>query len=447
MERAEKEYRRSTIRLDERRDLVVLGMAFIAVVFLIFLFISSQLVFIAYTALSIFVFSIYLILWTDGAKREKKLPEPEKWPSVTVIIPSYNAKKTIFTCIESCRKMEYKGKFDILVVDDGSVDGSREMLKGMKGITLLLNEKNAGKASAVNFALKRAKGEILACVDSDSYPRKDALDKAVRHFCGDPKVAAVVVFICVNNPRTLLERIQEIEYWLSFGFFFKTVASIDALYVIPGPTALYRKSTLVELGGFDEKNLTEDMEIALRMQKNGWKIRTCHETVVYTDVPATLGKLFRQRLRWYRGGVMNILKYIDLFFNPAYGDFGVFILPTTLGSGFFAALFMAWILLTSSRNIFDWLAPFLSNFSAGASATVVWLAGGQMVLQSVWVLGLFTLALWAYFLIKSFEISNTRPRMRHVVPLVCLLWVFPIFVGFTFLVSYVYELFGIRYAW
>lgn len=447
MEKGGGKHQRSTIRIEERRDLVVFGMAFIAAVFLIFLFISHQLVFIAYTALSIFVFSIYLILWTDGAKHERKLPEPSAWPHVTVIIPSYNAKKTIFDCIAACRKMEYRGKFDLLVVDDGSTDGSREMLEGTAGITLLKNKRNAGKAAALNFAMKHAKGEIVACVDSDSYPRSDALDKAVRHFSEDEKVAAVVVFICVNKPRTLLEKMQEIEYWLSFGFFFKTVASIDALYVIPGPTALYRKQTIIALGGFDEKNLTEDMEIALRLQKEGYKIRTCHDTVVHTDVPSTLPRLFRQRLRWYRGGVMNVLKYIDLFFNPKYGDFGVFILPTTLGSGFFAALFMAWILLTSSRNVFDWLTPFLSNFSAGAAATGSWLLGGSMVLQSVWVLGLFTLALWGYFLIKSFEISRTKPKLGHVIPLACLLWLFPFFVGFTFLVSYIYELFGVKYRW
>ncbi|MFA6214640.1 MAG: glycosyltransferase family 2 protein [Candidatus Micrarchaeia archaeon] len=422
-------------------------MAFVAAVFLISMFISNQVVFIAYTVLSIYVFSIYLFLWKDGASHEKEVPEPKEYPSVTVAIPSYNAKGTIFECIAACRRMKYPGKFDILVIDDGSTDGSYELLEKTEGITLLRNRKNCGKAAAINFATKHASGEILACVDSDSYPREDALQKAAKHFCEDRLVSAVVVFICVHNPKTLLERIQEIEYWLSFGFFFKTVASIDALYVIPGPTALYRKSTLMSIGGFDEHNLTEDMEIALRMQKLGYKIRACHESVVYTDVPATFWKLLRQRLRWYRGGVMNVLKYNDLFFNPKYGDFGVFILPTTLGSGFFAALFMAWMLITTSRNVFDWLSPFLANFSAGASATASWLLSGAMVVQSVWVLGVFSLALWGYFLIKSFEISNSKPKMKHIVPLICLLWLFPFFVGFTFLVSYIYELFGVKYSW
>lgn len=441
------EFKRSTIHIPERRELAIIGMFVVALCLFFFLAISYQLIFIGYTILSLFIFIAYLIMWMEGAKEEAHVDEPAHWPHVTVIMPSYNARHTIFQAIESCEKMEYPGKFDILVIDDGSQDGSFEMLERMEGITLLRNEKNRGKASALNFAMKHAKGEIVACIDSDTYPAKDCLRKAVKHFYEDPKVASVVVFVCVNNPRTLLQRIQEIEYWISFGFFFRTIASIDGLYVTPGPTALYRKDILLSLGGFDEKNLTEDMEIALRMQKLGYKIRACHETSVLTDVPGTLGKLFRQRLRWYRGGVMNILKYIDIFFNPKYGEFGLFILPTTLGSGFFAALFMAWTLMSWSRTFFDWLSPFTYNFSAGMSATVAGFGNGMLTFQSAWILGLFSLSIWFFFLVKSFEISRTRPQAKHILPLVCMLWIYPFFVGFVFMVAYIYELFGVKYSW
>jgi len=441
------EFKRSTIYIPERRELAILGMILVALCVFLFLAISYQIIFIGYTILSIFIFSAYLIMWLDGAKEEDYVPPPKHWPHVTVIMPSYNSKSTIFDAIATCKKMEYEGKFDILVIDDGSTDGSYEMLQRTNGISLLRNAKNRGKASALNYAIDRCKGDIVACIDSDTYPAKDVLSKAVRHFYENDRVASVVVFVCVNKPRTLLQRVQEIEYWISFGFFFRTIASIDGLYVTPGPTALYRKDILQKLGGFDEQNLTEDMEIALRMQKNGYKIRACHETMVLTDVPGSLGKLYRQRLRWYRGGVMNILKYIDLFFNPAYGDFGLFILPTTLGSGFFAALFMAWTLMSWSRNFFDWLSPFTYNFSAGISATVAGLGNGLLTFQSAWVLGLFSLAIWAYFLIKSFEIAHTDPKPRHIVPLICMLWLYPFFIGFVFMVAYIYELSGRKYTW
>jgi len=144
---------------------------------------------------------------------------------------------------------------------------------------------------------------------------------------------------------------------------------------------------------------------------------------------------------------MNVLKYIELFFNPKYGEFGLFILPTTLGSGFFAALFMAWTLMSWSRGAFDWLAPFTANFSAGVLASTTNWGTGMLVFQSTWILGAFSLAIWAYFLVKSFEISNTEPKMEHLVPLVFLMWVYPLFIGFTFMVAYIYELFGMKYSW
>jgi cellulose synthase/poly-beta-1,6-N-acetylglucosamine synthase-like glycosyltransferase len=442
-----KELKRSTISIPERRELAAVGMVLVALAVFAFLSISYQVIFIGYTILTLFIFCAYLIMWLEGARTEPVVPEPKKHPHVTVIVPSFNTGSTIFESLSACKQMEYAGTFDILVIDDGSTDGSYEKLQHEHGITLIRNEKNRGKASALNFAIRQARGEIVACIDSDTYPAKDTLQKAVKHFYENDKVASVVVFVCVNKPKTLLQRIQEIEYWISFGFFFRTIASIDGLYVTPGPTAFYRKDILEKLGGFDEKNLTEDMEIALRFQKNGYKIRACHETMVLTEVPGTLRKLFRQRLRWYRGGVMNVLKYIELFFNPKYGEFGLFILPTTLGSGFFAALFMAWTLMSWSRGAFDWLAPFTANFSAGVLASTTNWGTGMLVFQSTWILGAFSLAIWAYFLVKSFEISNTEPKMEHLVPLVFLMWVYPLFIGFTFMVAYIYELFGMKYSW
>jgi cellulose synthase/poly-beta-1,6-N-acetylglucosamine synthase-like glycosyltransferase len=441
------EFKRSTIHIPERRELAIIGMVVVALAVFFFLSISYQAIFIGYTIFSLFIFVAYLIMWTDGAKEEILPPEPDKYPHVTVVMPSFNTGHTIFHALDACKGMEYPGTFDILVIDDGSTDGSYEKLEKVPGITLMRNVKNRGKASALNYAISKAKGEIVACIDSDTYPAKDVLAKAVRHFFEDEKIASVVVFVCVNAPKTMLQRIQEIEYWISFGFFFRTIASIDGLYVTPGPTALYRKSILDKLGGFDEQNLTEDMEIALRMQKQGYKIRACHETSVLTEVPGDLPRLFKQRLRWYRGGVMNILKYIDLFFNPKYGEFGLFILPTTLGSGFFAALFMAWTLMSWSRNLFDWATPFAYNFAAGMSATAAGMGNGMLMFQSAWVLGLFSLSIWTYFLIMSFEISRTKPHQRHILPLICMLWIYPFFVGFVFLVAYVYELFGVKYSW
>lgn len=441
-----KEQMRSTLRLKERRDLAVWGIGAAALAVLIFLFISYQLVFIIYALLSIFIFSSYIMLWNEN-DREIEIENPKEWPSLSVIIPSFNSRKTIFECIKACRRMKYPKEFEIVVIDDCSTDGSYEMLKKIDGIKLFRKERNAGKASALNFGLSKARGEIVVCVDSDTYPECNTLTEAVKHFFEDGRVASVVVFVCVNKPKNLLERIQEIEYWISFGFFFRTIARINSLYVTPGPTAFYKRKILQKIGGFDEQNLSEDLEIALRLQKLGYRIAATHKALVKTDVPQTLGQLYRQRLRWYRGGVANIIKYIELFFNPKYGQFGLFVLPTMLGSGFFAALFMTWTLLFWGRSLLSWIAPFFYDFSAGLTLAGAGIGKGIFILNSAWILWLFSLVLWAYFLAKSFELAKTQMEGRHIVPLICMISLYPLFIGFSFLVSYIYELFGVKYSW
>ncbi len=436
------------LEIEKRKDAIVLTMAFVALVVIVFLNISYQLIFVLFTILSIYVFVSYLIIWKD-IKGERLPPEIDSYPSVSVIIPSYNARETIFRSIEACKEMarEYPGKCEIIVADDGSTDGSYEQLCELSGIRVLRKERNTGKAAVLNFGVENSKGEIVACVDSDTYPQPDALLRSVKHFYARNKVAAVSIFVCVQKPKNLLQSIQEIEYWISFGFFFKTIATVNGLYVTPGPMALYRKDILQKLGGFDEHNLTEDMEIALRMQREGYRIAACHETKALTEVPSELPRLFRQRMRWYRGGVMNVLKYSDMFFNPRYGDFGLFVLPTTLGSGFFAAIFMIWTIMNLAKQSLSWASPFFANFSASLSATVGTFGSQLFAFNSTWVFGLMALAIWSYFLVKSFEISREKMRVRHFLPLFCLLWVYPLFIGFVFLLSYLFEFTGRDYRW
>jgi len=439
-------FERSKINIPARRNIAVAGMLLLAIAIFISLLLSYQTIFMAYSIFTIFVFMCYLVLWVDGAWEDKEPASIKEWPSVSLIIPSYNSAHTIFKCVQACQKLKYPGKLDITVVDDGSTDGSCEKLHAINGIRTIHKEKNEGKAAAMNTGILASKGEIVGCVDSDTYPKEDALLHAVKYFEADKKVGSVVLFINTTPPKTFIQAVQEIEYWISFGFFFKTVAAIDGLYVTPGPMALYRKKMFEELGGFDEKNLTEDMEIALRMQRHGWKIKACHTSVVFTEVPASIKPLYRQRLRWFRGGIMNMLKYIDMFLNPTHGNFGLFILPVTLGSGFFAALFILWTLLNYVRAGINYAAPWVSNFSILAASGIS-VPFDPFLLDSAMIFGLISLVIWGYFVHKSFSISGHKPQARHILPLLGILYIYPLFIGFTYLSAYVHEFSGKRYKW
>jgi cellulose synthase/poly-beta-1,6-N-acetylglucosamine synthase-like glycosyltransferase len=386
-----------------------------------------------------------LIIWLEPTKKQNKDIVIEKYPALAVIIPTYNAEKTIEKCISACKNMKYKGKKEIIVIDDCSADSTYEILKKQKEIKIIRNQINKGKAAALNLGIKNTNAEIVACIDADSYPEENFLEKAVKHFYEEENVGAVVTRVAVNNPKNLVEKIQQIDYWFSFGIYFQALSKINALYVAPGPASLYKKEVLEKIGGFEEKNIAEDMEIALRIQKYKYKIKACHESIVYTDVPNTLKGLFKQRLRWYRGSIINIIKYRSLLFNPQYGDFGVFTLPTILGSGFFSFLFMFWAIMNFLKGLAESIMPIFSNFYGGLYSVLH--PSVNFSFQSFWILTAFAWIIWIYFLIKTVEIFKIKFKIEHIFYVLIFVWIYSIFIGLVFMVAYIYEFLERRAYW
>jgi cellulose synthase/poly-beta-1,6-N-acetylglucosamine synthase-like glycosyltransferase len=105
---------------------------------------------------------------------------------------------------------------------------------------------------------------------------------------------------------------------------------MHANYVAPGPFSVYKTAIVRELGGFDEDNLVEDQEIAYRAQLHHYKLVQVPKAVVRTVAPYSLRQLQRQRNRWFKGSLLNIIKYRRLVFNRKYGDFGVFQMPLNI---------------------------------------------------------------------------------------------------------------------
>ena len=167
--------------------------------------------------------------------------------------------------------------------------------------------------------------EIVGCLDADTMLEPDALHRTL--VCFDkPNVAAAMSAISIREPRGLLERMQSAEYTMSI-FFRHALCSINAIYVTPGPFSLYRRSVLEKVGGFVYGQQTEDMEMALRLQRAGYEIDNIPGAHVTTHAMDTLPKLIRQRMRWSSGFFRNVLfDYRDLI-SFKYGPLGYLILP------------------------------------------------------------------------------------------------------------------------
>ena len=282
--------------------------------------------------------SLYMIIFWILVFFEKNIVdiglEMADYPNVTIVIPAYNEERNIKETMESVLNLDYqKDKLELIVVNDGSCDNTKEIVESVmmehpdSGIKLI-NQGNKGKGAALNAALKIAKGEFFTTMDSDSLIRKDALKKIIPKF-DDSGVAAVLPLMKVWNPKNLLQRIQWCEYLINL-FYKRLMAILDCVHVAPGPFSTYRKDTIKNLGGFDEKNLVEDLEITLRLQKKHYKILQTFSTEVYTKVPDTLRKFYNQRNRWYKGTFLNAFKYRGMVFNRRYGDFGFIQMPRIL---------------------------------------------------------------------------------------------------------------------
>jgi len=250
----------------------------------------------------------------------------KKFPKVSILIPAYNEEKTLYKTISSLLRLDYpKDKLEIIVLDDGSIDNTFTIAKkfvsqGVKVYT----KKNEGKGKTLNFGLKRATGTLIGCLDADSFVSKNSLKKIIAYF-DDSKVMAVTPSLKVYKPKNILQRIQMIEYLVGI-FLRKMFALLGSIHVTPGPFSIYRKEFFDKYGGYDEDNLTEDIEIALRILSKGYNIENSVDASVYTVAPYNLKGLFKQRARWYTGFAENVLRYRHLF-SKKYGNLGLFILP------------------------------------------------------------------------------------------------------------------------
>jgi len=263
-------------------------------------------------------YTIHLFLKKEFELISKKI---EEWPKVAIIVPAYNEEKSIKESIFSLANLDYpKDKLKIIVVNDGSTDktsflakeAAKEINKKHPQLVEVYDKENGGKASALNFGIKKVMNKVdyVVVLDADSVVEKDSLKKIVKRMESLPEeYAAAVSTMNVYKPETFHQRFAAVEYFM-VNVFRKALSRANLLYVTPGPFSIYRIGFFKKHGFFNEKDITEDMEMGIRIRAKGYKIFYEDESLVYTISPPTFKTLWKQRLRWYLGGLDNYLKYI-----------------------------------------------------------------------------------------------------------------------------------------
>lgn len=285
-------------------------------------------IYLVYSFISFYFLFFYMLLYLPRRKMLVDYPKMTKAYSLSMVVSCYNEAESVGGVLDALLKSTYTNLKKIVVVDDCSTDESwkiiRDYAKKYKKIVAVQTPKNTGcAAGAKNFGAQFCDTELIGFTDADSYPAHDAIPFMIGHF-DEAKVGAVTSLILVYNPRNFLEKVQSVEYKM-IAFARRLLSFVDAIYVTPGPLALYRMSAFKKIGGFDQKNLTEDIEITWHMVAAGYTVRMSSLARVYTVAPRKVKVWLNQRIRWNIGGIQTIRKYSRHFFKA--GMLGYFILP------------------------------------------------------------------------------------------------------------------------
>lgn len=248
---------------------------------------------------------------------------------VSVIIPAFNEEENIESSILSIIKNNYPEK-EIIVVNDGSTDGTRQVVQNLQakypGQIKLIRCKNSGKANALNIGIKFSKYEVFVAMDADTIFAPNAIKNLVRHF-DDETVGAVAGKVETAKSQNLLDIFQNIEYEVGQNIEKRAFASVNAVGVIPGPIGAWRKLAVIKCGKYSRETLVEDQDLTLALITKEYKVIYEPKAVAYTETPHTLKDFLKQRFRWIYGTFQCVWKYKKHFIKTPLSSFSLVILP------------------------------------------------------------------------------------------------------------------------
>lgn len=237
-------------------------------------------------------------------------PERYEHPLVTVVVPCHNEGRDIEDTVEYLLASTYPN-FDILLVNDGSSDETRQILDGLAAqhpeVRVIHFARNQGKAVALTTAALMTPAQYLCCIDADAMLDPEALSWLMVHFL-NPRVGAVTGNPRVRNRSTLLGRLQVGEYSSIVGLIKRAQRTFGRIFTVSGVVACFRKAALHDVGYWSPDMLTEDIDVSWRLQIRHWDVRFEPKAQCWILAPETLRGLWQQRLRWSTGGIQVIMK-------------------------------------------------------------------------------------------------------------------------------------------
>ncbi|MDP4575664.1 glycosyltransferase [Qipengyuania sp. G39] len=236
---------------------------------------------------------------------------PAHWPSLSILIAAYNEEALIGETLRSLSELEYPGKLQIMVLDDGSTDGTADAVRAQEALfaghprmelQLVSERKNRGKARVLNHGLKLASHDLIVTIDADTLLEKGCLVSLVEHLhASPPETKAIAGSVLVaNHDESWVTRAQQWDYFHGIAAVKRMQGMYNGTLVAQGAFSIYRKDALIEAGGWPD-TVGEDIVLTWSLLRKGYKTGHAEDAVAWTHAPETFKGLAKQRKRWARG--------------------------------------------------------------------------------------------------------------------------------------------------
>ncbi len=235
-------------------------------------------------------------------------PDVDFRPPVSIIVPAFNEAAGISASVRSLADSAYPD-LEVVVVDDGSTDGTAQIVRDLDHtLVRLIIQRNTGKPGALNAGIAASSNEIVVCVDGDTVFEPDTVSHLVAPFA-EPGVGAVSGNTKVINRKGLVGGWQHLEYVMGFNLDRRMYEHLDCMPTVPGAIGAFRREVLVDLGGVSDDTLAEDTDLTMAVNRAGWRVLYAGDAIAWTEAPADLRGLWRQRYRWSYGTMQAMWKH------------------------------------------------------------------------------------------------------------------------------------------